>query len=59
MSLPTPTREQVREFKQIYLDEFGRELTDEEAWEAATVTLQLFYAGTYRPALNSRRKGAD
>ncbi|MBV9471140.1 MAG: hypothetical protein JOZ57_18025 [Abitibacteriaceae bacterium] len=47
MNLPFPTQEAVEEFKQLYLQEFGKELSDEEAWEGATLFLQLFYLGTY------------
>lgn len=47
MNLPTPTPSQVEEFAQIYKEEFGIELTPQEAWETATTTLQLFYLGTY------------
>ncbi len=47
MNLPTPTTEQVREFATIYQEEFGVALSQSEAWEAATTTLQLFYLGTY------------
>ena len=47
MNLPTPTPEQVREFSTIYYEEFGVALSPDEAWDAATTTLQLFYLGTY------------
>lgn len=47
MNLPTPTTEQVREFSAIYQEEFGVALSPDEAWDAATTTLQLFYLGTY------------
>ena len=47
MNLPIPTPSQVEEFTQIYKEEFGVELTPQEAWETATITLQLFYLGTY------------
>jgi len=47
MNLPTPTPDQVREFTSIYQEEFGVTLTPDEAWKAATTTLQLFYLGTY------------
>ena len=47
MNLPTPTPEQVREFSTIYQEEFGVALSPDEAWDAATTTLQLFYLGTY------------
>ena len=47
MNLPTPTPEQVNEFATIYKEEFGVTLSHSEAWETATITLQLFYLGTY------------
>lgn len=47
MNLPTPTPDQVREFTSIYQEEFGVTLSQDQAWEAATTTLQLFYLGTY------------
>lgn len=47
MNLPTPTPDEVREFATIYEEEFGVVLSQNEAWEAATITLQLFYLGTY------------
>lgn len=47
MNLPTPTPDQVREFATIYAEEFGVILSQSQAWETATTTLQLFYLGTY------------
>lgn len=47
LTLPTLSPEEVEEFREIYAREFGRELTDEEAWEAAARTLRLFCLGTY------------
>lgn len=47
MNLPFPTPEEVESFKTLYKKKHGIDLTDEEAREAATITLQLFYLGTY------------
>ena len=47
MNLPVPTAQEVAAFKALYLAEFGVALTDEQAWEAASRTLQLFYLATY------------
>jgi hypothetical protein len=47
MTLPTPSPEKVREFATIYYQQFGVVLSESEALEAATLTLQLFYLGTY------------
>jgi len=47
MNLPVPTTTEVAEFRELYRTEYGIELTDEQAWEAATRTLQLFYLATY------------
>lgn len=37
----------MKSFAAFYQREFGVSLTPGEAWEAATITLQLFYLGTY------------
>lgn len=47
MNLPTPRAEEVKEFAALYEREFGVVLSEGEAREAATRTLQLFYLGTY------------
>ena len=47
MTLPSPTDAEVAEFKAIYDQKYGTDLTPEEAREAATILLQLFYLGTY------------
>lgn len=47
MNLPTPTPREVEDFTALYAREFGVVLSENEAWEAATRTLQLFYLGTY------------
>lgn len=47
MNLPVPTPAEVDEFAAFYQAEFNVVLTPEEAWEAATLTLQLFCLGTY------------
>ena len=45
--LPVPNKEEVDEFKRLYLERFGVELTGEQALEVATRTLQLFYLKNY------------
>jgi hypothetical protein len=47
MTLPLPTPAEVAEFRALYEAEFGVALSEDEAWEAATRTLQLFYLATY------------
>lgn len=47
MNLPIPTPNEVESFAAFYAEEFNVVLTPEEAWEAATLTLQLFCLGTY------------
>jgi hypothetical protein len=47
VNLPIPTPDEVKEFAALYEREFGVVLSESEAWEAATRTLQLFYLGTY------------
>jgi hypothetical protein len=36
------SQERIEEFKQIYLEEFGEEISDEKAYELALQLLQLF-----------------
>lgn len=45
--LPIPNAEEVEKFKELYLKEFGVELTGEEALEVSMCTLQLFYLKNY------------
>jgi hypothetical protein len=47
MNLPTPTPQEVEEFKELYLRKYKKQLTDEEAWDAATRVLRLFYMCAY------------
>ena len=47
MNLPVPKPDEVKQFAALYEREFGVVLTADEAWEAATRTLQLFYLATY------------
>jgi hypothetical protein len=47
MNLPIPTAEEVQEFAAFYEREFGVVLNADEAQDAATRLLQLFYLGTY------------
>lgn len=47
MNLPVPTPDEVESFAETYESEFGVRLNPEEAWEAATITLQLYCLGTY------------
>lgn len=48
MNLPTPTPDEVEEFREIYKRDFGIDLSDVDALEAATRTLRLFCLATYR-----------
>lgn len=47
IALPVPTPDEVREFTALYARTFGVELSQNEAWEAATRTLRLFCLATY------------
>jgi len=47
MNLPTPTPQEVEEFRALYKAEFGVMLSEQEAWDIATRALQLFYICTY------------
>jgi hypothetical protein len=47
MTLPLPTAQEISEFRALYQAEFGVVLSENEATEAATRTLQLFYLATY------------
>jgi|GEM_PF-3166260 len=47
VNLPFPTAPAVQEFQTLYRAEFGIALSDDEAWEAATLILQLYYLCTY------------
>ena len=47
VALPVPTPEEVADFRRIYARSFGVELTEAEAWEAATRTLRLFCLAAY------------
>lgn len=37
------TQKDIEELKEIYYEEFGEELTDEEAWEMGERLINLFY----------------
>lgn len=45
---PLISEERLQEFREIYADEFGEELSDEEALEKALDVLRMFRA-IYRP----------
>lgn len=47
IALPVPTPDEVCEFAALYARTFGIELSQNEAWEAATRTLRLFCLATY------------
>ena len=47
VALPLPTPKEVQDFKKIYREKYGIEMTDKEAWDAATRTLRLFCLVTY------------
>lgn len=47
MNLPIPNAQEVQKFAAFYEREFGVVLSAEEAREASTRLLQLFYLGTY------------
>jgi hypothetical protein len=47
VNLPTHAPDEVEASKAVYIRMFGKRLTDEEAWDAATRTLRLFYLATY------------
>jgi len=51
------SKEALEEFKQIYKEEFGEDLTDAEAEEMATRVMRL-YELLFRP-LPSERKNRD
>ena len=47
MRLPTPNPAQIDSFKDMYEKITGVRLSDRDATETATMTLQLFYLCTY------------
>lgn len=40
--IPKPNAKEIKQFKKLYLQKFGVDLTDEEATDAATRLLQVF-----------------
>jgi hypothetical protein len=46
IGLPMPTPKNVQEFKRLYLQEYGEEITDATALELAISVLTLVYLGT-------------
>jgi hypothetical protein len=46
IGLPMPMPENVQQFKQIYLQEYGEEISDATALELAISVLTLVYLGT-------------
>jgi hypothetical protein len=47
IALPVPNPDEVEQFRALYARTFGVELSENEAWEAATRTLRLFCLATY------------
>ena len=47
MRLPMPNAEEVDEFKVLYKKQTGVELTEQEAREAATILVHLFFIQHY------------
>lgn len=45
--LPIPNGRSVEEFRVLYFEKVGIQLTDEEALDAATHALQIFYLKHY------------
>lgn len=48
------SQDEIEEFKQIYLDEFGEEISDERAYELGLQLIQLFQI-VYRPLPKGHR----
>lgn len=49
MNLPVPDAKAVADFKQLYLEKFGIDLPDDEAYDLALRFLQFFYFGITPP----------
>lgn len=49
MHLPSPTQQEITEFQELYLEEFGVELTIEQALELGSNLMQFVYLKDYEP----------
>lgn len=49
LDLPVPTAEEVARYRELYEENYGVSLSEEEAWDSATRFLHLVYLATLQP----------
>ena len=59
LNLPVPTPSEVEEFRRLYKEHVGADLSDRDAWFVSTNMLQLFYLSLYGAERAPRDAGAS